>query len=102
MDTHEVGRISRLIDALRDYAITSAREQWEEDQADAYRAASMAGWDAFSWFELAQDWEMADFLLSDSLQAYRLRRGLQSLLQWYGQNELDEIIAGTKVLSIIN
>ncbi len=102
MDTPEVERISRLIDALRDYAITSAHEQWERHRTDAYRAAGMAGWDAFTWFELAHDWEMADFLLSDSWQACRLRRWLQSLLQWHGQNELDEIIARTKVLSIIN
>lgn len=102
MYTPEVERISRLIDALRECAINSARKQYEEHAKNAYSAPDLASWDAFAWFELAQDWKLVDFLLSDSRQACRLRRGLQSLFRWYGQNELDEIIEQKRLLSIMN
>ncbi len=98
----EVEKISRLIDALRDYAVNSAREQWEEHQMDVYCAPDFASWDDFSWFELARDWKLVDFLLSDRWEACRLMRSLQSLIQWYGQTGLDEIVAQKRLLSIIN
>jgi len=69
---------------------------------DAYSGPLLATWDAFLWFELAQDWKMVDFLLSDWYQACRLRRSLQSLLQWYGQTELDGIIEQKRLSSTIN
>jgi hypothetical protein len=98
----EVEKISKLIDAIRDYAVKSARAYYEENPADTYHAPCLASWDAFAWFELAQDWELVDFLLSGGPKARRLMRSLQSLLQWYGQTEIDEILARISVMSIMN
>jgi len=98
----EVEKISKLIDALRDYAANSARAYYEENPMDTYRGPCLASWDAFAWFELMQDWELVDFLLSDASESRRLMRSLQSLLQWYGQAEVDEIIERMSVLSRIN
>ncbi len=95
----EVGKISTLIDAVRDYAVSRARASYDKNPAEAYRAPCLASWDAFLWFELVQDWEMVDFLLSGGPRSRRLMRSLQSLLQWYGQTELDGIPSGTDVLS---
>ena len=97
-----VEKISILIDALRDYAVRDARAYWEEHLTDTYRAPSLASWDAFAWFELVQDWELVAFLLSDGSEARRLTRSLQSLLQWYGQTEIDEILAHISPMSIMN
>lgn len=98
----EVKKISRLIDGLRDHAVNSARAEWERHLTDTYSAPDLASWDDLSWFELAQDWKLVDFLLSDRWEACKLRRSLQSLLQWYGQTELDEIIEQKRLLSIMN
>jgi hypothetical protein len=98
----DVAKISALIDALRDCAKKSAKAQWEDNPADTYQAPSLASWDAFMWFELVKDWEMVEFLLADDLRARRLMRSLQSLLQWYGQAEIDEILAQVRIMSLKN
>jgi hypothetical protein len=54
------------------------------------------------WFELVKDWEMVEFLLADDLRARRLMRSLQSLLQWYGQAEINEILAQVRIMSLRN
>lgn len=98
----EVEKISKLIDALRDYAVKSARVSYEENLTDTYSAPCLASWDAFAWFELVQDREIIDFLTSGTRQAKLLVRSLQSCLQWYGQTEVDKILARIRVLSKIN
>jgi hypothetical protein len=98
----EIEKISMLIDALRDYAVKSARAHWEEHLTDTYCAPCLASWDAFAWFELVQDLEIIDFLTSGTRQAKLLVRSLQSCLQWYGQTEIDEILARMSLISIIN
>lgn len=98
----EIEKVSRLIDALRDYAITSAQASYEENPVDTYRAPCLASWDAFAWFEVVQDWELVDFLLSDIPQARRLKRSLQALLKWYGQAEIDEFAARIGLMSTRN
>lgn len=86
----DIGTISRLIDTLRDYALRSAHEQWGEHMSETYLPPRLDSWDAFAWFELSGDWQVVDYLLSDTNQARRLMNSLQSCLQWYGQQELDE------------
>lgn len=98
----EVEKISKLIDALRDYAVKSARANREEHLKDTYQSPCLASWDAFMWFELVQDWELVDFLTSGTDKAALLVRSLQSCLQWYGQTELEKIHLRLKILSIIN
>jgi hypothetical protein len=98
----EVEKISKLIDALRDYAVTSARSYWEDHLKDLYRAPCLTSWDAFTWFELVQDWELVDFLISGTDKAGLLVRSLQSCLQWYGQTEIDEILARVRSMSFNN
>jgi hypothetical protein len=102
MGLPEVEKVSKLIDALRDYAVNSARAYYEENPADRYLAPCLASWDSFAWFELVQDWEIIDFLISGTREAKLLVRSLQSCLQWYGQTEVDEIIARLSLMSIIN
>jgi|SRR5208337_372388 len=97
-----VEKISKLIDALRDYAVKSARVYLEEHLKDAYHAPCLASWDAFMWFELVQDWELVDFLISGTDRAKLLMKSLQSCLQWYGQTEIEEIHSRLKRMSIIN
>ena len=98
----ELEKISKLIDALRDYGLKSARQYWEEYQSNTYDAPCLASWDAFMWFELVQDWELCDFLVSGSDKAKKLVKSLQSCLQWYGQGEIDEILARLRIMSIVN
>jgi hypothetical protein len=94
-----VEKISRLIDALRDYALKEAGAFPGESWAASYNAPDLALWDAFLWFELAQDWEVADFLASGTYRAKKLLRSLQSLMKWYGQAERDDML---RRMSIIN
>ncbi len=94
--------MSKLIDAIRDYAVKSAQAYYEEDPTDSYRAPCLTSWDALQWFELVKDWEMVDFLLADDTRARRLMRSLQSLLQWYGQTEIDEILAHFRIMGMVN
>ncbi len=102
MSLPEVEKISRLIDAIRDYAVKNAQSYYDEHLTDRYCAPSLASWDAFMWFELVQDWELVDFMMSEGWEARRLTRSLQSLLQWYGQTGVDEMLVRMSVLSIIN
>ncbi len=53
-------------------------------------------------FELAQDWEIVDFLTAGTDKAKLLVRSLQSCLQWYGQTEIDEILGRMRIMSMIN
>ncbi len=97
-----VEKISKLIDALRDYAVKSAGASFEEQMTDTYRAPSLSSWDACMWFELVQDWELSDFLISGTGKAKLLVRSLQACLQWYGQTEIEEIHSRLKIMSMIN
>jgi len=97
-----VEKISKLIDAIRDYAVKSARTYWEDHLKDTYQAPSLTSWDAFMWFELVQDSELVEFLISGTDKAKLLVRSLQSCLQWYGQTEIEEIKSRLKITSMIN
>ena len=94
-----VEKISRLIDGLRDYALKEAGAFPGESWAASYNAPNLALWNDFLWFELAQDWEVVDFLTSGTYRARVLLSSLQSLMQWYGQAERDELL---RRMSIIN
>ncbi|MGO9015125.1 MAG: hypothetical protein ACLQF0_09105 [Dissulfurispiraceae bacterium] len=98
----EVEKISKLIDALRYYAIKNARQYWTEHLKDIYHAPCLASWDAFMWLELVPDWELIDFLISGTDEAKLLMKSLQSCLQWFGQNEIEKIYSNLKMMSIIN
>jgi hypothetical protein len=98
----KVEKISKLIDALRDYAFRSARVYSEYHPKDVYNPPCLASWDALMWFELAPDWELIDFLISGSDEAKLLVKSLQSCLQWYVQNEIEEIDSRLIMMSIIN
>ncbi len=56
MHLPEIREMSNIIDAIRDYAVTSARACRGEHLADIYHAPSRSSWDAWMWFELLQDW----------------------------------------------
>ncbi|HXY55216.1 MAG TPA: hypothetical protein VEM40_11170 [Nitrospirota bacterium] len=87
----ELEKLSKLISALRDYALKSARDQWAKNTSIAYLAPRLDSWDTFVWFELAKDWEVVNYLLSDTTRARKLMRSLHYCLQWYGQNEIDRL-----------
>ena len=87
----ELAKLSRLISALREYALKSARDQWAKNTSAAYLTPSLDSWDTLAWFELAKDWEVVNYLLSDAARARRLMRSLHFCLQWYGQNEIDRL-----------
>ena len=102
MPLPEVREISIIIDAIRDYAVTSARACHEEHLTDLYHAPSLFSWDAWMWFELIQDWKVSYFLASGTDKAKKLVKSLQSCLQWYGQGEVDEILRHLSMMSIMN
>ena len=87
-----VEKVSRLIDALRDYALKEAGAFPGESWAVSYSPPDLALWDAFLWFEFARDWEVADFLTSGTYRAKVLLSSLQSLMQWYWQAERDNML----------
>gem|GEM_PF-1261850 len=97
-----IEKISILIDALRNYAVKSTRECWEEQLTDTYRAPSLTSWDACMWFDLLQDWELSYFLISGTDKAMLLLKSLQSCLQWYGQTESEKINSRLKIMSMSN
>lgn len=102
MPLPEVREISKIIDAIRDYAVTSAHACHEEYPTDPYHAPSLSSWNAWMWFELVQAWTLSDFLVSGTDKAKKLVKSLQSCLQWYGQREIDELLARLKIKSMMN
>jgi hypothetical protein len=98
----ETEKISRLIDAIRDFVVKDARAAFEEYRLDTYDAPGLSSWDALQWFELVQDWEIVDFLISEDKEAMRLMKSLQALLKWYGQKDIDNMHRRLRVMSIIN
>ena len=97
-----VEKVSRLIDVLRDFAFRDGRASFEESTFATYEGPCLSLWGAGEWFELAEDWEVVDFLLSGEKEARRLMSSLQALLQWYGQQAIDEIQKRLRPVSIIN
>jgi hypothetical protein len=87
----DVEKISRLIAALSDYAAKSAREQWAQNMSAAYIPPRIRCWDESAWFELAKDWQIVNYLLSDLAGAWVLMRSLYFCLCWYGQAEIDRL-----------
>ena len=87
----ELGKLSSLISELRDYALKSAHDQWAKNMPEIYLTPCLDSWDSFAWFELAKDWEVVNYLLSDTTRARRLMRSLHFCLQWYGQNEIERL-----------
>ena len=94
-----VEKISRLIDALRDYALKEAGAFPGDSWATSYCAPDLVSWDAFEWFEHAQDWEVADFLTSGTYRVKVLIRSLQSLVHWYGQAERNKMLRRMRIVN---
>ena len=87
----DVGKISGLITALSGYAEKSAREQWAQNMSPVYLTPRLRCWDECAWFELAKDWQVVNYLLSDLARAWVLMRSLHFCLHWYGQAEIDRL-----------
>ncbi len=94
-----VEKISILIDALRDHALKEAGAFPGDSWAACYCGPDLGAWNAFEWFELAKDWEVADFLASGTYRAKVLLRSLQFLVEWYGQAERDELLRRMRILN---
>ncbi len=92
-----VEKLSGVIDALREYALKGAGAFPGESWAVSYNAPNLALWDDFLWFELVQDWEVVGFLTSGTYRARVLLSSLQSLMQWYGQTERDEMLRRVRI-----
>ncbi len=87
----DVDKISMLITALSVYAAKSAREQWAQKGSPAYSTPRLRCWEEGSWFELAKDRQVVDYLLSDQASAWILMRSLQFCLRWHGQAEIERL-----------
>ncbi len=87
----DVEKISKLITAMSEYAVKSAREQWAQNMSSVYLPPRVRCWDECAWFELAKDWEVVNYLLSDLASAWVLTRSLYFCLRWYGQAEIDRL-----------
>jgi hypothetical protein len=85
----DVGKISGLITALSDYTEKSARKQWAQNMSSVYRLPRVRCWNECDWYELARDWQVVNYLLSDLAGAWVLMRSLYFCLQWYRQAEIE-------------
>ena len=98
----EIEKISRLCSALRDFAKRDATASFEESLRDTYYPPILSTWDSLKWFELTQDWDIVDYLVSSDKDARRLVISLQALLKWYGQKDIDNMHRRLRVMSMIN
>ncbi len=87
----EVEQISRLISAISDYAVKSAREQWARKMSSEYLPPRLRCWDQCAWLELEKDRQVVEYLLSDQAGAWVLLRSLHFCLRVHGQNEIDRL-----------
>ncbi len=87
----EVEQISRLISAISDYAVKSAREQWAREMTSEYLPPRLRCWDECAWLELEKNRQVVDYLLSDQAGAWVLLRSLHFCLRLHGQNEIDRL-----------
>jgi hypothetical protein len=87
----EVEKISALITALKIYMVMHAGSCRNPQSAYVFDTPSLASWDALDWYEVTQDIELIDFLISGAKEADRLLRSLQSCIQWHMQTEVDQI-----------
>ncbi len=87
----DVEKISRLITAIADYAIKSAREQWAQKMSSVYVPPRLRCWEECAWSKLEKDREVVDYLLSDQAGAWVLMRSLHFCLRVHGQAEIDKL-----------
>jgi hypothetical protein len=87
----DVEKISKLITAIVDYAIKTARDQWAREMSPVYRAPRLRCWEECAWYELAKDLQVVNYLLSDLSGAWVLMRSLHFCLQWHGQAEINRL-----------
>lgn len=99
MPVPNVEKISALVTAIKLYSGMRAESFRGQHSAYALDTPRLASWDALDWYELVQDWELIDFLVSGTPKANLLVRSLQSCLQWYAQADIDEVL---EVMPIIN
>lgn len=98
----EIEQLSRLIRALSEFSVRDAGELFEESPTDTYVPPTLSSWDALKWFELTQDWEIVDFVMSGGKDARRLMISLQAVLKWYGQKNTDKMQRRLREMSILN
>ena len=87
----DVEKISGLIAAVSDYAVTSAREQWARHMSSRYEPPRLRCWDEGAWSEITRDQQIVEYLLSDLSGAWVLVRSLHFCLRWHGQAEIDRL-----------
>jgi|SRR5208283_2697329 len=86
-----VEKISPLITALKLYIDRHAGSCCKTPSSYVFDNPCLASWDALDWYELIQDIELIDFLVSGTKQADKLLRSLQSYIQWQMQTEVNQI-----------
>jgi len=99
MSAPKVDKISELLTAFK---LSSARRGGScrrQHSAYALDTPHLASWDSLDWYEIVQEWELRDFLVSGTAEANLLMRSLQSCLQWYEKADIDEVL---EIMRIIN
>ncbi|MGO9377537.1 MAG: hypothetical protein ACLPN1_11400 [Dissulfurispiraceae bacterium] len=92
----EVAKISDLITALTLYIDMHARSFRNPQSEHVFDTPSMTSWDALDWYEVIQDIEVIDFLISGTKEADRLLRSLQSYCKYYRQHKYRQASIGEK------
>jgi hypothetical protein len=87
----EVAKISALITALKLYIDMHVGSGRNPQSAYVFDTPCLASWDALDWYEVIQDIELIDFLISGTKEADRLLGSLQSCINWQMQPEFDHI-----------
>ena len=89
MPVPNVKKISALFTAVKLYFDGHGGSDCGPHSESLLDTPCLASWDASNWYELIQDMELVDFLVSDTSESNRLLRSLQSYLQWRAQNEIN-------------
>ena len=87
-DIPEVARIGALMTALILSMDQKAGNCRGFDSVPSPDIKCLSSWDALDWYEVTQDTELIDFLLSGTKQGDRFVRSLQSFVQWHSRVEV--------------
>jgi len=99
MPVPKLEKISDLVIALKSYSDRRAESCRGLHLTYILDVPRLASWDAMDWYELVQDWELIDFLVSGTAEADLLVKSLQSCIQWYEKGVRNEVLETMRIIN---
>ncbi|MGO9612347.1 MAG: hypothetical protein ACLPX5_04880 [Dissulfurispiraceae bacterium] len=99
MTVPKLDKISELVTALKLYSDGRAESCRGQHLTHILDIPRLASWDAMDWYELMQDWELIDFLVSGTAEADLLVKSLQSCFQWYEKGVRNKILETMRIIN---